>query len=166
MPCFDRKKRFLLATLLGMTEIWRRVRDSNPRYPSGYAGFQDRCHQPLGQLSVTLFSHHFTGSWIRRARFLGQDDSPRPCFLELQVLSDIADSRNDTNDSSSSLGDDMGPDCVDCHRDAQVYEFLSVQGFGVSDRHDSLPECRHRFINLVISYIGHCESPTVPTFRV
>ena len=30
---------------------WRRVRDSNPRYPSGYAGFQDRCHQPLGQLS-------------------------------------------------------------------------------------------------------------------
>jgi hypothetical protein len=40
-------------------EVWRRVRDSNPRYPSGYAGFQDRCHQPLGQLSVTLFSHHF-----------------------------------------------------------------------------------------------------------
>ena len=31
---------------------WRRVRDSNPRYPSGYAGFQDRCHQPLGQLSA------------------------------------------------------------------------------------------------------------------
>ncbi len=31
---------------------WRRVRDSNPRYPFGYAGFQDRCHQPLGQLSV------------------------------------------------------------------------------------------------------------------
>ena len=32
-------------------KLWRRVRDSNPRYPSGYAGFQDRCHQPLGQLS-------------------------------------------------------------------------------------------------------------------
>ena len=31
---------------------WRRVRDSNPRYPSGYAGFQDRCHQPLGHLSA------------------------------------------------------------------------------------------------------------------
>ena len=30
---------------------WRRGRDSNPRYPSGYAGFQDRCHQPLGHLS-------------------------------------------------------------------------------------------------------------------
>ena len=31
---------------------WRRVRDSNPRYPLRYAGFQDRCHQPLGQLSA------------------------------------------------------------------------------------------------------------------
>ena len=34
------------------TMSWRRVRDSNPRYPFGYAGFQDRCHQPLGQLSA------------------------------------------------------------------------------------------------------------------
>src|SRR6478672_2259583 len=43
---------------------WRRVRDSNPRYPSGYAGFQDRCHQPLGQLSapiVLLQSGIFSG---------------------------------------------------------------------------------------------------------
>jgi hypothetical protein len=32
--------------------VWRRVRDSNPRYPLRYAGFQDRCHQPLGQLSA------------------------------------------------------------------------------------------------------------------
>ena len=32
-------------------KFWRRGRDSNPRYPSGYAGFQDRCHQPLGHLS-------------------------------------------------------------------------------------------------------------------
>src|SRR5450432_486236 len=31
--------------------VWRRGRDSNPRYPFGYAGFQDRCHQPLGHLS-------------------------------------------------------------------------------------------------------------------
>jgi hypothetical protein len=30
---------------------WRRGRDSNPRYPFGYAGFQDRSHQPLGHLS-------------------------------------------------------------------------------------------------------------------
>src|SRR6185437_13113840 len=34
-------------------EIWRRARDSNPRYPFGYVGFQDRCHQPLGQLSAS-----------------------------------------------------------------------------------------------------------------
>ena len=26
--------------------LWRRVRDSNPRYPQRYAGFQDRCNQP------------------------------------------------------------------------------------------------------------------------
>src|SRR5260370_28374543 len=31
---------------------WRRGRDSNPRYPFRYAGFQDRCHQSLGPLSV------------------------------------------------------------------------------------------------------------------
>jgi hypothetical protein len=31
---------------------WRRGRDSNPRYPFGYAGFQDRSHQPLGHLSA------------------------------------------------------------------------------------------------------------------
>ena len=46
------------------TVPWRRVRDSNPRYPSGYAGFQDRCHQPLGQLSapiVLLQSGIFSG---------------------------------------------------------------------------------------------------------
>ena len=30
---------------------WRRGRDSNPRYPFGHAGFQDRSHQPLGHLS-------------------------------------------------------------------------------------------------------------------
>ncbi len=33
-------------------EGWRRERDSNPRYPSGYSGFQDHRHRPLGHLSV------------------------------------------------------------------------------------------------------------------
>jgi hypothetical protein len=49
----------------GANENWRRVRDSNPRYPLRYAGFQDRCHQPLGQLSAAgSFSvlHHFSRS--------------------------------------------------------------------------------------------------------
>ena len=27
--------------------LWRRERDSNPRYPLGYNGFQDRRFQPL-----------------------------------------------------------------------------------------------------------------------
>jgi hypothetical protein len=31
----------------------RRGRDSNPRYPCGYVGFQDRCIQPLCHLSGT-----------------------------------------------------------------------------------------------------------------
>ena len=34
-------------------ENWRRERDSNPRYPFGYNGFQDRRHQPLGHPSAT-----------------------------------------------------------------------------------------------------------------
>jgi hypothetical protein len=33
---------------------WRRGRDSNPRYPLRYAGFQDRCIQPLYHLSELL----------------------------------------------------------------------------------------------------------------
>src|SRR5688500_3251657 len=34
------------------SEVWRRERDSNPRYPFGYNGFQDRRHQPLGHPSA------------------------------------------------------------------------------------------------------------------
>ena len=30
---------------------WRKRRDSNPRYPFGYASFQDWSHQPLGHSS-------------------------------------------------------------------------------------------------------------------
>ena len=35
--------------------IKRRLRDSNPRYAFTYDGFQDRCIQPLCQISVQLF---------------------------------------------------------------------------------------------------------------
>ena len=31
---------------------WRKGWDSNPRYPCGHAGFQDRCLKPLGHPSV------------------------------------------------------------------------------------------------------------------
>ena len=41
-----------LFKVLIVETLWRRARDSNPRYPFGYVGFQDRCHQPLGQLSA------------------------------------------------------------------------------------------------------------------
>ena len=34
---------------------WRRERDSNPRNPFGFSGFQDHRHRPLGHLSVSAF---------------------------------------------------------------------------------------------------------------
>ena len=37
----------------GFQKIWRRGRDSNPRYGFPYSGFQDWRHQPLGHLSNT-----------------------------------------------------------------------------------------------------------------
>jgi hypothetical protein len=33
-------------------QVWRRERDSNPRYPCGYSGFQDHRHRPLGHPSA------------------------------------------------------------------------------------------------------------------
>src|SRR4051812_24746756 len=36
----------------GKRNIWRRERDSNPRYPFRYSGFQDRLFQPLTHLSA------------------------------------------------------------------------------------------------------------------
>ncbi len=48
---------------------WRRGRDSNPRYPFGHAGFQDRSHQPLGHLSASDSILH-AGSYLSRAWFV------------------------------------------------------------------------------------------------
>jgi hypothetical protein len=39
-----------------LAEEWRRERDSNPRYPFGYSGFQDRPFQPLTHPSVCGYS--------------------------------------------------------------------------------------------------------------
>jgi hypothetical protein len=44
----SRRSRFGEA---GVSEGWRRGRDSNPWYPSGYSGFQDHRHRPLGHPS-------------------------------------------------------------------------------------------------------------------
>src|SRR5215216_2207482 len=35
-----------------MSEGWRRERDSNPRNPFRFSGFQDHRHRPLGHLSA------------------------------------------------------------------------------------------------------------------
>src|SRR5678815_3869055 len=42
------------AKLFYAADIWRRERDSNPRYPFGYSGFQDRLFQPLTHPSATF----------------------------------------------------------------------------------------------------------------
>ena len=39
---------------------WRKGWDSNPRYPCGHAGFQDRCLKPLGHPSVRCDFNHLT----------------------------------------------------------------------------------------------------------
>ena len=38
---------------LALTRHWRMGWDSNPRYPCGHAGFQDRCLKPLGHPSTS-----------------------------------------------------------------------------------------------------------------
>src|SRR5579862_8880385 len=40
--------------------VWRKGWDSNPRYPCGHAGFQDRCLKPLGHPSVRCDFNHLT----------------------------------------------------------------------------------------------------------
>ena len=40
------------ASIWPHRRCWRKRRDSNPRYPFRYVGFQDRCHQPLGHSSA------------------------------------------------------------------------------------------------------------------
>src|SRR5262249_12877221 len=43
-------------------ELWRRRRDSNPRWPCDHAGFQNRCLQPLGHSSEK--NGFATSSWL------------------------------------------------------------------------------------------------------
>src|SRR5947207_9747535 len=48
-----------------MQPSWRRERDSNPRYPFGYSGFQDRLFQPLTHPSAGVLLHQFTSTHER-----------------------------------------------------------------------------------------------------
>src|SRR5262245_35182254 len=41
-----------------LTITWRRERDSNPRNPSGFSGFQDHRHRPLGHPSASNIWPH------------------------------------------------------------------------------------------------------------
>ncbi len=48
--------------LVSCRNYWRRRRDSNPRNPYEFAGFQNRCLEPLGHSSGDRFSYHGAGS--------------------------------------------------------------------------------------------------------
>lgn len=51
--CMVVERRFARQLILQNTinGLWRKGWDSNPRYPCGHAGFQDRCLKPLGHPS-------------------------------------------------------------------------------------------------------------------
>ena len=62
---------------------WRRERDSNPRYPFRYSGFQDRLFQPLTHPSSLLNQHQL----IRDNTFVPSHgialSGKRPCLKEV-----------------------------------------------------------------------------------
>ena len=53
MTATHKRKKALCAPF---SSIWRKVRDSNPRKPHNFNGFQDRRFRPLSQPSVSLLS--------------------------------------------------------------------------------------------------------------
>ena len=58
-----------LTHRFGKTQTaWRRERDSNPRYPCGHSGFQDRLFQPLTHPSAC--AHALPGLIVRRRPLL------------------------------------------------------------------------------------------------
>lgn len=45
--------------------FWRKRWDSNPRYPCGHAGFQDRCLKPLGHPSKSgIQARNASPEWL------------------------------------------------------------------------------------------------------
>jgi hypothetical protein len=71
-PKFENIPKIFYKPLIILTR-WRRGRDSNPRYPFRYAGFQDRSHQPLGHLSAVCRSP----SIVRRIRSIYGTRAPQ-----------------------------------------------------------------------------------------
>ena len=68
-------------------EIWRRGRDSNPRYPFGYSGFQDRPFKPLTHLSA----ERALGSLYRFIRIAGIAKT-YPA-TEVQITTEVTEKR-------------------------------------------------------------------------
>ena len=56
------------------SEGWRRERDSNPRNPSGFSGFQDHRHRPLGHPSASKLRLNLRA--LPRITPLGRQVSP------------------------------------------------------------------------------------------
>ena len=56
---------------------WRRERDSNPRYPFGYSGFQDRLFQPLTHPSAVGEADTNHTIWVLRRGFSPQTQRHR-----------------------------------------------------------------------------------------
>ena len=48
--------------------VWRRERDSNPRYADAYTGFRDRRLQPLSHLSEFINYNNLSDSFGRSFR--------------------------------------------------------------------------------------------------
>lgn len=66
-------------------QFWRKGRDSNSRYPFGYAAFRERYLQPLGHLSIPFKKSS------RGVRHRGENFFPSPicCTMEEEFLQDI-----------------------------------------------------------------------------
>ncbi len=60
-----------------MKTLWRRGRDSNPRWPSDHSSFQDCPFRPLTHLSATTFLLQFSRNLLNSKRYsCGFQDRP------------------------------------------------------------------------------------------
>jgi hypothetical protein len=60
--------------------MWRRERDSNPRKPFGFNGFQDRRLKPLGHLSSSYFFRIVSTPSMYGRSAAGTTTEPSSCW--------------------------------------------------------------------------------------
>src|SRR5262245_52539945 len=77
--------RQLTRTLATECEDWRREGDSNPRYPSGYSGFQDRRHRPLGHPSAYERCVESRAVWFAIFDATTHDHARAPCHCTARI---------------------------------------------------------------------------------